>query len=143
VSELLPGKVGPIGQTDRGFELIKFLDHNGRSCSLQQSSLAHYEPPGSSAVWLGVEDQRMHLTVGQVRELLPILRAWVEGGSFNSGLQARPDQKRLIDERDQPPLDTMLARRVGKKRAGRVLDGRTWDQMPAADTQACRLEPEA
>lgn len=43
-------------RTSRGFELVEFTDHYGKRCSLQQSSLAIYQKPGSSAVWLGTDD---------------------------------------------------------------------------------------
>lgn len=49
----------PLGKTEatsRGFEIVKFKDCYGRACSLQMSSLAEYEQPGASAVWLGIED---------------------------------------------------------------------------------------
>jgi hypothetical protein len=87
VKEALEGsvcEVEPLGEmeaTTRGFEIIHFEDRNGEACSLQQSSLADYEPPGSSAVWLGT-DRRMHLTISQVEKLVAHLQAWVETGSF-------------------------------------------------------------
>lgn len=49
--------LGSVGLTARGFELIEFKDHNGMGCDLQASSLALYERPGTSAVWLGRCDQ--------------------------------------------------------------------------------------
>lgn len=48
--------IGKIKRTNRGFELIEFHDYYGAKCSLQQSSLAIYEKPGASAIWLGVDD---------------------------------------------------------------------------------------
>lgn len=35
---------------------MEFKDHYHTPCSLQCSSLAIYEEPGTSAVWLGVDD---------------------------------------------------------------------------------------
>lgn len=35
---------------------MEFKDHYGHPCSLQASSLAIYQQPGTSAVWLGVDD---------------------------------------------------------------------------------------
>lgn len=70
-------------ESERGFEIIRFTDRYGKLCSLQQSSLADFEPPGSSAVWFGPDTLRMHLDVALVRELLPHLTAWVETGSFH------------------------------------------------------------
>ena len=69
--------------TPRGFEIIRFTDHNDRVCSLQQSSLALYAEPGSSAVWLGVDgDDRMHLTVEMAYALALRLLAWSNDNSF-------------------------------------------------------------
>lgn len=45
--------------TKRGFEFVRFRDHNGVECSLQQSSAIDLEAddawdsPGSSLIWLG------------------------------------------------------------------------------------------
>lgn len=69
-------------KTDRGFELIPFDDIYGNHCSLQQSSLARYTQPGSSAVWLGVGDNRMHLDCDLVKALIGELEAWLETGRF-------------------------------------------------------------
>lgn len=71
-----------IKKTNRGFELIEFQDYNGEACSLQQSSLAIYVKPGTSAIWLGTEPNRMHLTEKQLLKLLPHLKSWAETGSF-------------------------------------------------------------
>lgn len=69
-----------VERTGRGFEIIHFKDCYGKDCSLQQSSLALYEEPGTSAVWLGVGDERMHLTVKQVKSLVAKLSLWAETG---------------------------------------------------------------
>ena len=75
-------------KTNRGFALVEFEDHNGRPCSLQQSSAAIYEgPPGASAIWLGSWGDRMHLDIEQVEALVPMLQSWLERGTFDgSGL---------------------------------------------------------
>ena len=49
-------KLGETKKTGRGFEIINFADRYGISCSLQASSLAEYEKPGTSAIWLGPDD---------------------------------------------------------------------------------------
>lgn len=52
-------KVKPLGKvqhTARNFEFLEFKDMNGTKCSLQASSVAIYEKPGTSAIWLGVDD---------------------------------------------------------------------------------------
>ena len=53
--------LGENNTTYRGFEIIDFTDANGNKCSLQASSAIGdsdeaYENPGSSFVWLGVND---------------------------------------------------------------------------------------
>jgi hypothetical protein len=76
--------LGEVKKNERGFERIEFTDFYGKACSLQQSSLAVTEPPGTSAVWLGVDgvESRMHLNYGEVRALVEHLTAWLEDGSF-------------------------------------------------------------
>lgn len=49
-------KLGKQRKTGRGFPIINFKDHYGAPCSLQASSLAIYDQPGTSAVWLGCDD---------------------------------------------------------------------------------------
>lgn len=75
--------LGEIIRTDRGFQLIRFRDHNGSNSTLQQSSLAIYEQPGTSAVWLGIEGERMHLNLEQVKDLIEALQNWVDEGTFD------------------------------------------------------------
>ena len=72
------------GRTGRGFEILKFKDHYGVDCSLQASSLAAYSTPGTSAVWLGDNNNRMHLTRGQAQTLIEYLTRWVENGKLLS-----------------------------------------------------------
>lgn len=75
----------PVKKTERGFQVIDFDDRYGTHCSLQQSSLAEYEPPGTSAIWLGVDHKdisRMHLDLEQVQWLIGHLQNWVETGEF-------------------------------------------------------------
>lgn len=71
-----------IRNTERGFEIINFKDEYGLECSLQQSSLADFKQPGSSAIWLGVNNNRMHLKLDQVKELNDFLTRWIRTGSF-------------------------------------------------------------
>lgn len=76
--------LGPTESTGRGFEIITFQDRYSAPCSLQQSSLAEYEIPGTSAVWLGVEGDksRMHLDRTQVEALIAHLRQWLDNDTF-------------------------------------------------------------
>ena len=73
-----------LTKTARGFELIKFVDHYGVVCSLQQSSLAIFEQPGFGAIWLGIDDldKRMHLNFKAVSFLHERLGRWLNTGSF-------------------------------------------------------------
>jgi len=67
-----------ITHTLRGFELIEFLDDNGQECRLSQSSSAE-----AYKIWLGVTENRMHLTQQQVSDLIPHLRQFVQTGSLD------------------------------------------------------------
>ena len=71
-----------VERTPRNFQIILFKDYNSEFCSLQQSSLALYEPPGTSAIWLGVGDKRMHLNLERVKSLIGLLQHWVDEGEF-------------------------------------------------------------
>ena len=83
-----------LRKTERGFERIEFHDRYGKECSLQQSSLATFMEPGTSAIWLGCEHEsidpkdggplggRMHLSLDQVKRLIPLLQKWVDDGCF-------------------------------------------------------------
>lgn len=48
--------LGKVQHTLTGWEYIEFKDHYDQGCSLQVSSLAEYEKPGTSAVWLGMNE---------------------------------------------------------------------------------------
>lgn len=93
-------------KTQRGFAFYEFKDRYNVPCSLQKSSLATED-----AIWFGVDDPdpqimasdtpqggtgwvkypipenvnlktRMHLTVDQVKELIPILQQFVKTGEI-------------------------------------------------------------
>ena len=87
-------------QTDRGFDLIEFIDFYGSKCSLQKSSIIESE----EFIWFGVSKadhkagppwmdvtlpgnvscfSRMHLSQTQVKELLPYLIHFAETGEIN------------------------------------------------------------
>lgn len=75
-----------IEKTQRGFEIIKFLDQYEQECSLQQSSAIDntergFTKLGSSYVWFGTIE-RMHLSRDHVKELISHLQKWVDTGSF-------------------------------------------------------------
>ena len=102
-----------VGKTGRGFQIVEFNDIYGAPCSLQQSSLAQYQQPGSSAVWFGPDDAcpkrlvpgqswqpvpfppdtsfntRAHLDRKQVSKLVSYLQTWLDCGYF-----VRPRPKR-------------------------------------------------
>ncbi len=66
-----------FNRTNRGFGKIDFTDHYNQNCSLQESSLAT-----EAAIWLGTTENRMHLTVDMVRDLLPYLHSFVNTGQI-------------------------------------------------------------
>lgn len=62
-------KLGKVGRDYRGFEIVNFKDHYGVPCSLQASSLAIYVKPGTSAIWLGVDDPQPKVLHGDAAAL--------------------------------------------------------------------------
>lgn len=77
-------------RTGREFQLVEFTDIYGKKCSLQQSSLAKYDQPGTSAVWLGEGENRMHLDEDLTRMLVGRLSQWLETGSIHIGQEGEP-----------------------------------------------------
>jgi hypothetical protein len=93
--------LGKVFRTDRGFFRVEFKDHYDHKCSITQSSLADFEEPGSSAIWIGVDDlkpqildkdkgwmpfhvpkevlfsKHMHLNRDQVQALIVHLQRWL------------------------------------------------------------------
>ena len=68
-----------VDWTPRGFQIIRFTDANQKQCSLQQSSAIDdttrgMSQPGIAFVWLGVGDERMHLSRDHVVDLVAQLR---------------------------------------------------------------------
>lgn len=64
-------------QTERGFDITNFKDRYDFECSLQKSSLAFED-----CIWLGVDENRMHLTQDMVKELLPYLKRFIDTGEL-------------------------------------------------------------
>ena len=54
--EVKESGLGLETRTHRGFRMVEFKDHNEQACTVQASSLAVYEKPGTSAIWLGTDD---------------------------------------------------------------------------------------
>ncbi len=71
-----------VKHTKRNFEIIEFKDTYKQECTLQQSSIATYEKPGTSAIWFGCGEDRMHLNREQLEELMVHLNNWLEHGTF-------------------------------------------------------------
>jgi hypothetical protein len=92
-----------IQTNERGFQYAEFLDSYGQKCSVQKSSAATKD-----CIWIGIDSpkltvfendskgkyiitempknfdvhSRMHLTVDQVRLLLPILQHFADTGEL-------------------------------------------------------------
>ena len=64
-------------KTERGFAILNFIDRYNRPCSLQKSSLAT-----ENCIWLGADDNRMHLTQELVKMLLPHLIRFTKTGEI-------------------------------------------------------------
>ena len=68
-----------IEKTEYGCQFIDL----GKGGILQQSRFGGIDDrPGSSHVWLGKKDHRMHLSISRVRELVKHLTNWLEKGEF-------------------------------------------------------------
>lgn len=63
--------------TERGFMRGEFKDRYGKDCSIQQSSIATED-----CIWLGVDNERMHLTPQMAADLIPLLQHFVETGEL-------------------------------------------------------------
>ncbi|PAL25509.1 DNA-binding domain-containing protein [Sphingopyxis sp. GW247-27LB] len=63
--------------TSRGFSRGEFIDLYGKPCSVQDSSLAT-----ADAIWLGVHENRMHLSREHAAALLPLLQRFIDTGSI-------------------------------------------------------------
>ena len=77
-----------IKQTERGFARADFTDRDGAECSIQKSEEA--------CIWLGVNNNRMHLTRELTAELLLYLQRFVETGELEqqfAGVGAPNDSK--------------------------------------------------
>lgn len=76
---------GAYTKTQRGFELITFKDAYGHKCSLQQSSavgptVEERNNPGTSCVWLGIENADPKIMKTTARKLgLPLPPGEVSG----------------------------------------------------------------
>jgi hypothetical protein len=66
-----------LAPTERGFMRGEFKDRYGKYCSIQQSSIATED-----CIWLGVDNERMHLTQQMAADLIPLLQHFVETGEL-------------------------------------------------------------
>lgn len=74
---------------DRGFQKGKFKDHDGASCSIQESDLA-----SEACIWLGCDAEAIHPSTGELlgarmlltqclaAELIPLLQHFVDTGEL-------------------------------------------------------------
>ncbi len=69
-------------RTYRGFQLIEFNDMCDTKCSIQQSSIAIYEQPGTGAVWIGDNKNRAHLNEEMVKKTIDYLQNWLDTGEL-------------------------------------------------------------
>lgn len=68
-----PKPLGEVRTTPRGFQKIEFKDRYGVGCSIQQSSAIDdtergRNQPGSSSLWLGIEDGDPHIMASKAAE---------------------------------------------------------------------------
>lgn len=82
MSDEIPKLGIPYASANGGFPGIAFRDFYDNKCSLQMSSLCEGFPPGQSALWLGTDKDRMHLSREQVVSLMYELDCWLRDGVF-------------------------------------------------------------
>lgn len=71
------------GTTERGFQFVEFNDLYEKRSSIQQSSIALNDKPGTSAIWIGLNGVHwMHLDTHRVKWLIQKLQKWVDTGDF-------------------------------------------------------------
>ncbi len=61
----------------RGFYGFKFKDIYGEECSIQESSLA-----GKDALWLGADENRMHIDKQKAKQLIVLLKHFYRHGNL-------------------------------------------------------------
>ena len=71
--------------TTRGFLDGHFIDRYRNDCSIQESSLAT-----ERCIWLGVHENRLHLTQIMAAELIPLLKRFVATGGLREDAPAPP-----------------------------------------------------
>jgi hypothetical protein len=69
-----------LAPTERGFMRGEFKDRYGKDCSIQESSIAT-----EYCIWLGVDNERMHLTQQMAADLIRLLYRFVETGELREG----------------------------------------------------------
>lgn len=72
-------------KTERGFVVGEFSDLYGKECSIQESSLAEED-----AIWLGVGENRMHLTTEMAKDLVRHLNYFIENGCLTETPETKP-----------------------------------------------------
>ena len=79
-----------------------------------------------------VRDLRDRCTEAGVAFFFKQFGEWVPTGWLGIG-EPHPDRERLIGDPVDEHGHRVVVERAGKKAAGRLLDGRTWDEYPTAD----------
>jgi hypothetical protein len=74
-----------FGKTLRGFSLIEFEDHNAQACTIQKSSIATKD-----LVWMGIGENRMHISQSDARKIAKILLHFAETGDLPEKMKDLP-----------------------------------------------------
>jgi len=64
-----------LKKTERGFKRGDFMDYYDKPCSIQESSLATCD-----CIWLGINEQRMHIDKKIARQLVMHLNKFIDTG---------------------------------------------------------------
>jgi hypothetical protein len=73
------------GEPFDGWGYVVFEDSFGQVASIQEDSVADYLPPGSSALWIGKDSDRIHLHLEGVKWLIAELQTWVDTCRLDAG----------------------------------------------------------
>lgn len=98
-----------LKETQRGFTYFEMTDSYGKEFTIQKSSSAEEEK-----IWMGVDDDRAHLTRDMVRRIIPILQQFADTGEVGTPGTIEPspleqEWLKIMDEIAGPVLEATIA----------------------------------
>lgn len=105
-----------IKKTARGFAYVEFTDHYGEKCNIQKSSIAT-----EHCIWMGIADKDcMHLSMHQVRAILPLLQHFAETGEIYNFIPTQEQADSMQTSWDEQKLNAIAL--LPDATAGKVCD---------------------